>query len=250
MKKKILTIGIVVIIAISAITGASLAYLTDDDSARNVMTIGSVKIEQNEQERDANGALPQEKNSTNFVQNKTMVPAVFTETIDATNIITQDATTGERVFNPAIKNVVDKFVTITNKGNQSVFARTIIAFEGTYEEHNKLVYVNGTYDYIKNADGNVVEITLKGTTYCLAVCYYDAPIASLTTSATSLRQVFFAPHATNDDMTQFGKTYDILCISQAVQVAGFEELGAEFALNTSFGDIAANAATWFEGIAN
>ena len=42
MKKKLLSIGLVAVIAIAAIAGASLAYLTDTDEADNVFTIGNI----------------------------------------------------------------------------------------------------------------------------------------------------------------------------------------------------------------
>lgn len=48
MKKKILSICLVAVIAVMAIAGASLAYLTDRDSAENVFTFGNVAIELNE----------------------------------------------------------------------------------------------------------------------------------------------------------------------------------------------------------
>ena len=45
MKKKILSICLVAVIAVMAIAGASLAYFTAKDDATNVFTIGSVDIE-------------------------------------------------------------------------------------------------------------------------------------------------------------------------------------------------------------
>lgn len=45
MKKKILSFCLVAIIATMAIAGATLAYLTDRDSAENVFTFGNVSIE-------------------------------------------------------------------------------------------------------------------------------------------------------------------------------------------------------------
>ena len=245
MKKKVLSVCLVVVIAVMAIAGASLAYLTDDDSARNVMTIGNLDIDQNEKQiSDVTGEME------DFQQNKTLVPAVVTGEVTKDNIITTDETTGEKVFNSAIKNVVDKFVSVTNNGNQSAFIRTIIAFEGTYETHENYIGVNGTYDYVTDENGDVVEITLNGVTDCLAVCVYKEPVAANTTKETSLRQIYLASEATNSVVAGFGVTYDILVISQAVQVAGFEELGAEYALNTAFGEITATtAAAWFAGIA-
>ena len=44
MKKKALTIGLVAVIAVMAVAGASLAYLTDTDEANNTFTLGNVSI--------------------------------------------------------------------------------------------------------------------------------------------------------------------------------------------------------------
>ena len=45
MKKKILSIFVAVVIAVTAISSASLAYLTDTDEAINTFTVGDVKID-------------------------------------------------------------------------------------------------------------------------------------------------------------------------------------------------------------
>ena len=60
MKKKILSICIVAIIAVTAIAGASLAYLTDRDSAKNEFTFGNVEIKLNETFED-NELIPGKK---------------------------------------------------------------------------------------------------------------------------------------------------------------------------------------------
>ena len=233
MKKKIVTLSLVVALAATALIGGTLAYFTDDDSARNVMNLGNVQIIQNEKEADG---------TTDFEQNKIMLPAVLPSDISPDNIIAEDGN-----FRDDITNVVDKFVTVTNDGNIPAYVRTLIAFEGTYAEHDRLVYVNGDYDYVKDSTGKVVEFTYNDQTFCVAVKVYEQPVAADATTETSLRQLFFAPHTVNTDMAQFGSTYDVLVLSQAVQADGFTE-GAEKALDTAFGDVATNAATWFQGI--
>lgn len=45
MKKKLLTICLAAIVAVTAIAGASLAYFTDTDTETNTFTVGNVKIE-------------------------------------------------------------------------------------------------------------------------------------------------------------------------------------------------------------
>ncbi len=54
-KKKILTIALAAIIAVISITGASLAYFTDTKTAKNVITMGSVKITLDEAPVGADG---------------------------------------------------------------------------------------------------------------------------------------------------------------------------------------------------
>lgn len=48
MKKKIITICLVIALAATAIVGASLAYFTDTKTAENTFTLGNVKIELDE----------------------------------------------------------------------------------------------------------------------------------------------------------------------------------------------------------
>ena len=43
-KKKILTLALAALIAVTAITSASVAYFTDTGTARNVFTMGNVNI--------------------------------------------------------------------------------------------------------------------------------------------------------------------------------------------------------------
>lgn len=54
-KRKILTLAVVAVIAITAVAGASLAYFTDTDTAENTLTMGSVKIKLDEAAVDAYG---------------------------------------------------------------------------------------------------------------------------------------------------------------------------------------------------
>jgi predicted ribosomally synthesized peptide with SipW-like signal peptide len=55
MKKKIFAIAFAAILAVTAITGASLAYLTDKEEAENVFTVGNVDIDLTEDKWNATG---------------------------------------------------------------------------------------------------------------------------------------------------------------------------------------------------
>lgn len=50
MKKKILALALVVVLAVTAVTGATLAYFTDNDAKTNTFTVGNVQIELTEPE--------------------------------------------------------------------------------------------------------------------------------------------------------------------------------------------------------
>lgn len=56
MKKKILALALVVVLAVTAVTGATLAYFTDEDDATNTFTVGNVSIDLTEPKWDANGS--------------------------------------------------------------------------------------------------------------------------------------------------------------------------------------------------
>ena len=64
MKKKITAIFLCVALVAIAVVGASLAYFTDTDSAKNTFTVGNVKIQLLESSTTASmlvGAMPQVK---------------------------------------------------------------------------------------------------------------------------------------------------------------------------------------------
>ena len=85
MKKKITAIFLCVALVAIAIVGASLAYFTDTDNAKNTFTVGNVKIDLIEQQKGENGL-------ETFEPGKTLLPG------------TSD------------KNAVSKIVTVKNTG--------------------------------------------------------------------------------------------------------------------------------------
>lgn len=67
MKKKILALCLVVALAASAITGATLAYFTDTDSVTNTFTTGKIQIELVEEFQQGAKLLPGEGNAVDKV---------------------------------------------------------------------------------------------------------------------------------------------------------------------------------------
>ena len=202
MKKKIISLCLVVALLAIAIVGGTLAYFTDDDSAVNVMTTGTVSIIQNER-FDA--------------QNAKLIPSVEDANGDPTN------------------NVIEKVVTVTNDGSEDAYIRTFILCEANQDAKTDYVstdFVNfdtNTEDYtgygLADEEGNLIYVDVDGVPYEVWMFVYDTKLAAGDTSAASLEKVWLDAATTQEDMKlvmgQDGK-YNVIVFSQAVQVAGFE----------------------------
>ena len=252
MKKKILAIAIAAIMVLVAITGASLAYLQDTDYDKNVMTVGDVKIEQFEQERNGSALV-------DFTDSKKLYPATsdpaYTDSITV-NGVTYPAYGSE--FNP-----IDKIVTVKNTGSEQAYVRTLIAFEQN-DLNGDLDFSDGISNLIHIAynqtdwetkfyDGTVLDnFAANGKYYTLVSFTYKKVLESGNTTEPNLLQFFLDKTAENEDIAPFmTANYEVLAVSQAVQVAGWADQGtvaatAEFALNTAFGEInEINVIDWF-----
>lgn len=111
MKKKILSVCLVAVIAVTAIAGASLAYFTDTDDATNVFTVGGVKIALNEQQRNEAGTALEA-----FENDKVLMPIVGSA---------QGAK--DKFGLSTAENYVDKIVTVKNTGASEAFVRVFVA---------------------------------------------------------------------------------------------------------------------------
>ncbi len=247
-KKVVLMTLSLLLVAALAIVG-TVAYLTDTDSKVNVMTVGSVEIEQIEQEYDQNGELVE------FTQAKPLMP--YVGELGWKN--TDEADGAYRSF--TMNNVVDKYVSVENKGKSDAFVRTLFAFEmGEYATveafRNKIIGISrnaadgaefdfeGTWVW---GEPSVAQI--NGENYMIWEAVHETALAPKTTTIPSLLQVYMNKACDNEEVEKVdgneNGTYDILVLSQAVQVAGFEN--AQVALDTAFGKVADNAVAWFEG---
>ena len=97
--KNILLSGLSLVLVAALAIGGTFAYLQDDDSDVNVMTLGNVKIEQNEYERVVNDS-----------------GTYKTETIDnVTSYVLKDFTQGKPLLPSAINTTTSVFA----EANQS-----------------------------------------------------------------------------------------------------------------------------------
>lgn len=116
MKKKIIALCIAAVLIVTAVAGASLAYLTDTKQADNTFTVGNVRIELIEQQRGENGLEA-------FEQNKKLLPIV-------------GSAQGEKdgYGMPTAKNYVDKIVTVQNTGSEDAYIRAYFAIPAALDD--------------------------------------------------------------------------------------------------------------------
>lgn len=231
MKKRIVTIALVIALLATCFAG-TYAYLQDDDAAKNTMTIGKVDIIQNEQQRADDGVT-----MVDFVDNKPALPVVGTIEWAAEALSMPGGTM--KVFHAGLKNVVDKFVSVSNVGRTNAYVRTIIAIEDPDNAGNRIhVNVNDVVG-VKQSAWQTIE--MDGVTYSLTVFTYTDALAPGNTTPYSLAQVFLNSAATNEECEKYGETWDILCLSQAVQADGWEadgsKIASEVGLDTAFGEV-------------
>ena len=146
--KKILSIALVVVLLAGIAVSGTMAYLTDTDSAVNVMTLGNVKIKQHEYERVVeNGEYKTETigDATSYVlqdftQAKPLYPATEVDAngdpynfgagdYDSTRVKMSQVDSHGSMDVFVSENAQDKFVTIENTGKSDAYVRNVIAFE-------------------------------------------------------------------------------------------------------------------------
>ena len=269
MKKVLLSVLSMALVAAISI-GGTLAYLQDSDSDVNVMTLGNVYIEQYEYERvlDGNGNVT---GMQEFRQNKPLYPAVITGSANANNAwqpnSAVDLMYGDHIVGlpggngtwQNLNNVQDKFVFVENTGDSDAYFRTIILLEA--DETNTKNSVTGQamihlnvntawfdWPYDHDITDSTMKVTVNGETYYVLYAVYKHILPPDEICRPSLLQIGMDQEATNEIVEQFGDTYDVLVLSQAVQAAGFAN--AQTALDTAFGNVnATNVAEWFAAIA-
>ena len=273
MKKKILALCLVVVLAITAVTGATLAYFTDSDKATNTFVVGNLDIEMHEQNREGNV----------FEQNQNLKPAVDSKVQKKTAITFNG-------YNFEIRslegNYVDKLVSVENKGTEPAYIRTIIAIpsmngfdDDADATHNPLHWNyldctdfvggwdwDGDKDTVSIAQKEYVkEVDIGGVEYDIYVATHRNPVASKTMTSPSMVGFYLdndIDYDSVDGYTQTVKvgndtiirdlnewmsagdggkvTLNILVATQACQTDGFAD--AWEALDTAFGAIDAAAA--------
>ncbi len=271
--RNLLLTGLSFVLVAAVSIGGTLAYLTSKDDDVNVMTLGKVEIKQHEYQRATNDDGSYKTDTIDgqlsyvleaFEQGKALLPIVGDPNggYDPTEVrlaqLGHNSRGGMQVFN--VKNAQDKFVVVENTGKNDAYVRTIVAFEAgslSEQEFDAVVNYSSHFTWKETEDWFVVEI--DGNNYYLVEFVYNGyqdiqhPNGVLKPgdyTYNSLAQVYMYNTATNEDCEALdgnkNGTFDILVISQAVQVEGFAD--AKTALDTGFGEFnEENVAQWFGG---
>jgi len=267
MRKRTLMMMIALVASLAMAVTGTLAYLSDTDSDVNVMTLGNVDITQHEMKRKegiAYNATLEEGDLVPFTDGIKLYPAypVHGAAGDYTAAPNDDllkwgpyvhtGTAGNGLWNPEkLVGAVDKFVFVENTGSSPAYFRTLIAFERPEgvkigepsQGAHIMINVNGSELY---TDTLKDTITVDGVQYDVIEYVYEDPLEPGEWSHPSLLQVVMTHHATNKEMELLGDTYEILVLSQAVQVENLNTLGAAGALDAAFGKVDVdNATKWF-----
>lgn len=173
MKKKIVALCLVIALAATAVIGGTLAYFTDTDNAENTFTVGSVKIELIEQQRNADGTALEP-----FEQDKNLMPIVGSAQGDK-----------DRWDMPTAKNYVDKIITVKNVGTSDAYIRAYFAIPAILDDGapsfnasaNSLHFNMGDTEkwaWQTNGAWNCFSATIDGIVYNVYYADYQDVVAA------------------------------------------------------------------------
>ena len=228
--KKILALCLVVILAVTAVTGATLAYFSDTDAQKNTFTTGNVTIDLWEDFGD---------NDEEGIEE--LIPA------------TGSAQAG------TLKNGIEKEVYVTNTGSEDVYVRVHIAIptilddgDPSFDASENVLHFNyntenvaeGLWNWSNSVDGttgnnwNFYTTNINDVEYNVYVVTYETALKQNDTTVNAIHQVYLDSETTNKDITDIkaaiGDEWFIYVAAEGTQAEGFAD--AYEALNTAFGD--------------
>ncbi len=216
-KKKVITLALVVIIAVAAITSASLAYFTDTKTAKNTFTMGDVKITLDEAAVDDNGH------------------AIDGDRVKENNYGIDAAFPGA---------VLDKDPTVHNNGKNSAYIRATVNVSdwmnlvAAYYPDFKETFPNDGYKAALNllvgelGDGwSVVEV-VAGDVFTIGqfdakfVLKYDGVLAPGESTTPMFEHITIPTGIDNANASSFD---EVKIVAQAIQANSFDSWEAAFA---------------------
>lgn len=270
MKKSTLLMVLSLVLAIALGVGSTLAYLTDTDADKNVMTVGRVSIVQNEQQRveqDGQFTDPLEP----FEDNKMVLPYTPREG-DADKVTVGDH---ELELSDTKNNYIDKIVSVTNTSNVDVYVRTLVAVPtgGSAWEPTPAADADSWLHWETPQGGDdhwtlnttpVDIITVDEVNYYVWEFVHKEAVAPQEITYPVIRGLYMDSKVDMDDKGYYiadanGNTkriedfldaegkLNVLVLSQAVQADGFADPTTAMTQAFPYGDDAANVEKWFTG---
>ena len=267
MKKKIVSLCLVVALAATAVIGGTLAYFTDTEDEINVFTLGNVVIDLVEEQRNEAGTGLEE-----FKDGKVLLPIVGSAQGDKVNVGGYNL--------PTAANWVDKIVTIDNEGTQDAYVRVLFAFPAKMDDAQSAAEMMLHWNHDGTMPAGVwshkdcgVKVTLGGVEYNIYNYTYEKVLTAEGTSGATTEYPaitgLYIDSRVNATVDADGAiTYSMVngrgetvsakytkgtapklyVLTQGVQEAGFAN--ADAALTAGFGVVdATNAQTWFNAVA-
>lgn len=232
MKKRILTVALVIALLVTCITGATLSYLTDKDAKTNTFTVGNVEIKLLEStlHRDNNKATNEQiiANAENYSEylkeaGKNIVPGEWVMKAPyIQNVGKNDAYVRTRVRfekDEALNLYVMEYTTAQEK-NAIVKSMALLDAEG------KLIKEVATYDEVKTAteDWAYLEYTFTYTEILPAA----AEGATSVTYYAPIWQFCVKNHLDNEELAELALD-QIQVFADAIQAEGFDSAEKAFA---------------------
>lgn len=168
MKKKIISLCLVLALALTAIGGATLAYFTDTDEAKNTFTLGSVEIElhegaykdvlKNGAPKDQNGDVDTSKANPNEHKNDEAGKFGY-DYLDETYqfwLADQTLMPGGQGFNR-----IQKRIFVENTGKYDAYVRVIVGvpteLDNTGDASKNILHFNQVTGDVNNKLGSWIE---------------------------------------------------------------------------------------------
>ena len=230
MKKKILTVALVVALLAIMVNG-TLAYFTDQDEVTNTFTVGSVKIEVYENGEETPDAIKPLGVLTPVVSDTASNDVSYKDkVVDVKNTGKNDAYIRVHIAMPTA--LVDYLqLDVTREGWSAP-----VLTEATVE---RVDYTVITYDYLTPVAPNAFTaellqgVYLKSNVDLEETADGDLEFILRAANGMKLENSGFIAHELNDDGSYTSATVNVMVFAQAIQTEGFG--GATEALNAGFG---------------
>ena len=236
MKKKITALCLCVALLAVAVVGASLAYFTDTDNATNTFTVGNVKIDLHE----ANKEGDVDEKYHEWLEDQVLMPGDNMTNTVAKRVFVENTGTSKAYVRVhiAIPSVLD------NAQPDFDASQNLLHFndepaahaEGKWNWGTKIVA--GRTGYVATGDTwNCHTLTVDGIEYNVYTVTYESAIDPNEVTLDAMHQVYLYKTTTNADIEKADKVlkgnWNILVFAEGGQVEGFSDPFT--ALNTQFG---------------